>query len=355
MKTPTSSLTFGITMFLTITLAGCATPAATAPVEQPSPVVPTSTLQAVIVLTPFPTVTSVPITEQVIPVEPSPPPHYLMPGEFTGKAQTIHDQVSETVAPQKRAYGGDDFYDGRFERPFDQEMGYLGNLDIVKATMVRTDPDFIFVTIQVAKPISAAVNNEAYYGLELDLNRDGRNLYMIRGLGPVTETWSTEGVDVWKSTAAEHPYSVAAEGSIPVTGSLGFDVNLLKAGRGSDNDLAWIRLQPGSVDTIEIAFKNGIIGGEKGKFIWKPFTDGAVFPEKLYDLQVSYTLEQAGSPLKGEPDYPLKDVFAVDNTCRVASGFEASGTEPGICPLSLPEAPEHREDPPCMTPNGSPC
>ncbi|NMB60093.1 MAG: hypothetical protein GYA12_13055 [Chloroflexi bacterium] len=315
----------------------------------------------VIVLTPFPTVTSIPtkipVTVQVVPEEPTPPPHYVMPGEFSGKEQVIHDQVSENYAAQKRAYGGDEFYDGRFERPFDRDMGYLGYLDIVKATMTRTDPDFVYVTIQVAKPVSAAINNKAYYGLELDLNRDGRSLFMIRGLGPISETWSTEGVDVWKSTSAEQPYSMAGEGPIPVTGALGFDVNLLRAGRGSDNDLAWIRLKPGTEDTIEIAFKHSIVGGVKGKFIWRPFTDGAVFSEKVYDLHVSYTLEQAGSPLRGEPDYPLKEVFAVDNTCRVASGYEPTGHEPGICPVTLPEAPPDPSgsSPPCRNPNGGPC
>ena len=89
--------------------------------------------------------------------------------------------------------------------PFDQKMGYRGNLDIVKSTMVRTDPDFIYVSIQVAKPIASAINDPAFYGLELDLNRDGRSMFMIRGLGPLSEIWSTDGVDVWKSTAAEQP------------------------------------------------------------------------------------------------------------------------------------------------------
>jgi hypothetical protein len=242
------------------------------------------------------------------------------------------DDSSADSAPQNQASGGDEFYNGRFERPFDQKMAYLGNLDIIKATMLRSDSDFIGVSIQVARPVSAAINNQAFYGLELDLNRDGRSMFMVRGLGPLTEIWTTEGVDVWKSTSAEQPAVVAEEGVIPVTGSLGFDVSLMKAGRGSDTDLAWIRLKPGTDDTVEIAFKNSIVGGLKGKFIWRPFTDGAVFSEKAYDLQVNYTLEQAGSPYGNEPDYPLKDVFAVDNTCRAASGYVPVDAGTGLCP-----------------------
>jgi hypothetical protein len=276
------------------------------------------------------------------PVEALPPSHNLTPGDFKGEGQVVLDESSADSASQNRASSGDEFNDGRFERPFDQKMGYLGNLDIFRSTLVRTDPDFIDVSIQVVRPVSAAINNQAYYGLELDLNCDGRSLFMIRGLGPLSETWSTEGVDVWKSTSAEQPAVVAEEGVIPVTGSLGFDVNLMKAGRGADTDLAWIRLKPGSDDTVEIAFKNSIVGGAKGKFIWRPFTDGAVFSENQYDLQVNYTLEQAGSPYRGEPDYPLKDVFAVDNTCRATSGYLAIGNVPGICPLSILEAPSEQ-------------
>jgi hypothetical protein len=281
-------------------------------------------------------VNSAPISVKTSLLEPAPPVHHQLPGDISGSGQVILDDVSEENAALNQASAGDKFDDGLFERPFDQRMGYLGNLDIVKAEMVRNDPDFVYVSIQVANPVSAAINNRAYYGLELDPNRDGRNVYMIRGVGPLTDIWTTEGVDVWKSTSAEQPNIVAGEGVIPVTGSLGFDVNLMKAGRGSDNDLAWIRLKPGFDDTVEIAFKNKIIGGDQGKFSWRPFTDGAVFSEKAYDLQVSYTLEQAGSPYKDEPDYPLKDVFAVDNTCRMASGYEPTGNEPGLCPQTLP-------------------
>jgi hypothetical protein len=287
---------------------------------------------AVTVNTPVKPAVNVPVSVKNRPVEAVPPTHNLTPGDYTDEGQVIVDESSADSAPQNQASGGDEFYDGRFERPFDQKMAYLGNLDIVKTTMVRSDPDFISVGIQVARPVSAAINNKAFYGLELDLNRDGRSMFMIRGLGPLTDQWTTEGVDVWKSTSAEQQAVVAEEGVIPVTGSLGFDVSLMKAGRGSDTDLAWIRLKPGTDDTVEIAFKNKIIGGPQGKFIWRPFTDGAIFSEKAYDLQVNYTLEQAGSPYSKEADYPLKDVFAVDNTCRAASGYAPTGTEMGLCP-----------------------
>jgi hypothetical protein len=268
--------------------------------------------------------------------------HILSPINAAGKAQTIHDQVNKNYASERRAYGGDEYRVGRFERPFDSKMTYLGYLDIVKSTMVRTDPNFIFVTIQVADPVESAVERPAYYGLELDLNLDGRSKYLIRATRPLNEEWSVAGVDVWKSTSSEQPLSQAYTG-IPVTGATGFDVSMLLAGKGDDIDLAWIRMNPGLKDTVEIAFKNSLVGGEKGKFVWRPFTDGAPFEPKLYDLQNSFTLEQAGSPIIGEKDYPLKAVYAVDNTCRVTSGYEATGKEPGIC--QQPPPPEKPDKP----------
>ena len=308
MKRIRSSVVLGTILVLLAVSAGCSPIAAPVlEVTEPPPITTSPPVEPVVV--PSPTEKVIPVAVQEVPEEPTPPPHVLYPGEISGKEQTIHDQVTENYAAQKRAYGGDEYYDGRFERPFDQKMGYLGHLDIVKSTMVRTDPNFVVVALEVVKPVASAINNPVYYGLELDLNLDGRSLFMIRGLGPLSEEWSTEGVDVWKSSSAEQRVSVASEGVIPVTGALGFDVSLLKSGRGKDTDLAWMRMRPGMDNVVEIAFKNSIVGGEKGKFIWRPFTDGAPYSEREYDLQVNYTLEQAGSPYKGEPYYPLKRCF----------------------------------------------
>lgn len=271
--------------------------------------------------------------------------HTLIPVTGSGKEQVIHDQVNTSTASQKRAFGGDEYNSGRFERPFDEDMKFLAYLDIVKSTLQRDDPNFIFAKIQVAVPISTAEGNPALYGLELDTNHDGRNEYLILAERPQNSEWSVFGVNVWKSTSAENPIDQSGP-SIPVTGSMGFDVSVFAAGKGDDSDLAWVRLSPDKEDTIEIAFKNSLIGGEKGAFVWRPLTDGSPYPTTAYDLHLSHTLEQAGSPLKDSMFYPLKEVFAVDNTCRVASGYEASGKEPGLCPLppppSKPEKPQSR-------------
>jgi hypothetical protein len=271
--------------------------------------------------------------------------HTLVPTSGTGKEQVIYDQVNTSTASQKRAFGGEQYSTGRFERPFDQNMVYLPYLDIVKSTMQRQDKDFIYVTIQVAAPVSTTAGKTALFGLELDPNLDGRSEFLILAHQPAGTEWSVDGVDVWKSSSASNPVSMG-KASIPVTGSAGYDVNLFSSGKGTDADLAWVRLSPDKPDTVEIAFRNTLTGGEKGRFVWRPETDGEGYANTLYDLNVNFTLEQAGSPLRDSMFYPLKEVYAVDNTCRVASGYTATGNEPGLCPLPpAPEKPEQHSSP----------
>jgi hypothetical protein len=271
--------------------------------------------------------------------------HTLVPTSGTGKEQVIYDQVNTSTASQKRAFGGEQYSTGRFERPFDQSMGYLPYLDIVKSTMQRQDKDFVYVTIQVAVPVSDADGKTALYGLELDPNLDGRSEFLILAQKPVGTDWSVEGVNVWKSSSASNP-AAGGNGPIPVTGSAGYDVSLFSSGKGSESDLAWVRLSPDKPDTVEIAFRNSLTGGEKGRFVWRPVTDGEGYTNTLYDLNVNFTIEQAGSPLGDSMFYPLKEVYAVDSTCRVASGYTATGNEPGLCPLPpAPEKPEQHNRP----------
>jgi hypothetical protein len=43
------------------------------------------------------------------------------------------------------------------------------------------------------------------------------------------------------------------------------------------------------------------------------------------------THAQAGSPLADYTVYPLKAMAEIDNTCRLAVGFDPTGLEPGLC------------------------
>ena len=44
-----------------------------------------------------------------------------------------------------------------------------------------------------------------------------------------------------------------------------------------------------------------------------------------------FTESEAGSPQREDKYYPLKALYAVDNTCRQAYGFTGTGQEPQRC------------------------
>jgi hypothetical protein len=63
-----------------------------------------------------------------------------------------------------------------------------------------------------------------------------------------------------------------------------------------------------------------------GGWAWEGTPDPAMF-----DYHDHFSSAQAGSPLSNSSDYPLKEVAAMDNTCRWGYGFEPNGTELGVC------------------------
>jgi hypothetical protein len=60
------------------------------------------------------------------------------------------------------------------------------------------------------------------------------------------------------------------------------------------------------------------------------------FHADWFDYNDHFSQAQAGSPLGGSANYPLKAFFEVDNTCRWVVGFTPTGNEPGICPVAQP-------------------
>jgi hypothetical protein len=58
-------------------------------------------------------------------------------------------------------------------------------------------------------------------------------------------------------------------------------------------------------------------------------------PKKL-DYVDRLPLAEAGSPVRDNEYYPLKQLFLVDNTCREPFGFEPTRYEPQVCPVPVP-------------------
>ena len=292
-------------------------------------------------------------TEKVLPTatntaEPPPPTdipqpvieHVMLPAYGEGKAQTIHDQTSDKTAPEKRAYGGDEFIIGRYERPFTREqMEYLPFIDLVRADLYRdTENTWAYVTLEVITPPALAGEHAVYYGLELDDDLDGRGDSLIIAKAPESAVWTTAGVQVWRDINN----SVGATQAMkPDTGggADGYELLIFDEGKGDDTDLAWVRLNPDQSNRIEIAFKLSLVdtGEDAILFLWGAWSFADAVHPDWFDHHDTFTLEEAGSPLKESAAYPLKSFAAADNTCRALSGMEPTGALPGMCPYTPPK------------------
>jgi hypothetical protein len=250
----------------------------------------------------------------------------ILPGEPQGSAQVIHDQTCISTASEKKAPGGDEYSEGRFERPFDREMNYLPGLDIVRAELVRPSDGWVYFTI-ILEDVPAPP--PALYGIELDINIDGRGDLLIQVPAPLTEAWSESGVKVWWDSDGDVGGQVVNRSDPKGYKGSGFESLKIDADSGKNRGQVWSRLK---TKELQIALTEEWIGGRQGKFTWQPIADGNPFSPSQYDLNDYYLLKKAGTPILGEAYYPIKEVFALDNTCRGLSGLTPSGSEQGVCP-----------------------
>lgn len=339
---------------------GLAVPAekkAESPVSLPSTQIPPTVPPeptAMLIVTPVPpeptaTVTVTPVPEIV---------HKDLPGSPIGNTnqyQTVHDQVDENTASQKQAFGGDDFRNGKYERPFDQSMNYLPLADLVTIQLNREDPLWVYVLFKVDKPFSSSPSANTHFMVEIDTDLDSRgDLLIITGL-PKDTQWTTASVLVLTAPDINIGGQIAVKPDPALSEGRGYYEEIFNDGKGNDADLAWSRLSKVDPSVAEIAFKNTLTGGEKGKFIWLPWTDEGMLDWSLLEYNDHFTLEQAGSPVKEDvKNYPLKALWGVDNTCRVPSNFKPNGTMPGLCPNYDPP-PSTKSKKPCVPCSGPGC
>ena len=286
--------------------------------------------------------------------EPFPTPIvHLVVANFNppGSPQVIHDQESDRKADQKEAYAGDEFLRGRYERPFDQDMNYIPVIDIKQANLFRDEDDeFIYAIIHLKEDPALFPDAQFGFGIELDLNIDGRGNILVWTSRPLTTEWSVEGVSVWKDLN-KNVGSLTPMFSDSPTGDDGYEIKIFDAGVGSDPDLAWSRISTEDPRLIELSFKKDLLG-DTDIFLWGAWSILGEDQFDLFDHNDHFTFEEAGSPMKSETAYyPLKEMYALDNTCRAASGFTPNGGEPGLCPISVPSIAEEEpdeDDPGCI-------
>lgn len=270
--------------------------------------------------------TSAPITHNVIPVN--------LPEKQNGVAGDFN---SSKVLETKGLIGGDRFTYGRFERPFNANAmdTYFPELDIVNTTVFQDDT-WIYGAMTLSK-LEAGASETTKYAIELDVNIDGKGDWLVISNKPESTEWSVASVRVHKDENSDVGGEMPALTDPATLDGNGFETVAFDQGAGNDPDTAWSRISPSDPNTIEFAVKRSAIGDPE-KFLIGMWAGTNLIDAGLFDINDKYTHEQAGAADAGlEYYYPIKEVAELDNSCRMAVGFQPNGSEPGICPVPAPQ------------------
>ena len=287
-------------------------------VGQPSAIVPPSAVAP-------PSDTATPPFQGDIPVD--------LPGTRSDHSGDVNSSINSA---RKQVSSGDVFVHGLYERPFNADTmdKYFPYVDIVD-TQGYKDDTWGYATITMADT-DANGALPAQYALELDLNKDGRGDWLIRASNPASTEWSTQGVQAWKNSDGDiGGVAIMTADSKPRGGS-GYETLVFDQGTGSLTDGAWARIKADDPKTTEIAVKLSMLGNPDSYAMgaWA----GTLVDPVMFDYHDHMTHAEAGSPNPGYEVYPLKDMAEIDNTCRLAVGFAATGKQPGLCETVQREA-----------------
>jgi hypothetical protein len=279
-----------------------------------------------------PTATQPPLALTQPPAQPA-VVHSVIPSTGTDQVSSAHDNEESTTFADKSVRGGDEFRINRFERPFTAgDMTYLPYIDIVDIGMSK-DTNFYYVQIKLAGVDPDTKGVKGYYGVEFDLNKDGKTETLVLAKAPTGPDWTTDGVQVFVDSNGD----IGGLSSKPdaVYAGNGYETKVFDSGNGSDPDLAWARFINNSSPVVEIAFKKSALK-DIPNFMFSVLASGnQVDPTKMY-YNDTISEQNAGSPIKGNKYYPLKELSAYDNTCRLPAGFQPDGTEPYGCSVGGP-------------------
>ena len=330
MKTPNYKPIFLFGVALLLAALACNLPgAARNPPEQPGPQPSTETPIVAPTATQPPPPSATPSPTEELPTLTPSVSHVFVPPASVELGSLIYDVVCVDTAVEQRAPYGDSYDINLFERPFMQDMSYLPDLDIASYNLSK-DEKFYYVSIAL---VGANPNNEIgiQYGVELDLDADGFGDYIVIARPPHSVEWSTDNVQVVRDTDHDTGGLSAEKSDAPLPGD-GYDKVIFDGGRGPDDDdpdLAWVRVNAGKNATVQFAFKRELA---ENRFMFGVIADAGLKEIADLDYVDRFTETDAGSPIKGDADYPLKALYGVDNTCRTAQGFEGNWEEPQRCP-----------------------
>ena len=247
----------------------------------------------------------------------------------TSRLDHASDVNSQANAKLKAVSWGDVFVQDLYERPFNANTmdKYFPYLDIVDAQGFKDDTwGYATITVANTDPNGALPGQ---YGVELDLNKDGRGDWLVRASSVTSTQWSRAGVQAWKDTDGDVGGAAILAADNNAQGGDGYETLVFDQGKGSLTDGAFARIKPDDPKTVEIAFKLDMLGGASSYALgaWA----GTNVDPSLFDYNDHMTHAQAGSPNPGDTIYPLKQMAEIDNTCRLAIGFVPTGKEPGLC------------------------
>ncbi len=271
-----------------------------------------------------------PATESAPPTEIPAIQHTDIPVNFPEKQSgEAGDFNSSKILENKTPIGGDRFTYGRFERPFNANAmdTYFPELDLVNSWIFQDDL-WIYGRILLVD----LSNGNAQYAVEIDTDLNGKADWLVIVDKPTSTDWTVSGVRVYQDTnkniGGEFP---ALTDEKPVN-SDGFETVFFDQGTGENSDTAWVRISPNDPNMIEFAINRAALK-ETSKYLINFWAARSIDPAK-FDLNDAYTHEQAGAADSGLANfYPIKEVAEIDNTCRMAIGFQPTGKEPGLCIL----------------------
>jgi len=261
--------------------------------------------------------------EAALPEEP-PTPEYLLAGEPLGSENILKDVDSSLLAYKKGVSSGDYFLEGLYERPFTSvQMEYLPDVDI-QTLAFEADIAFYYFTITL-KGFDPAENRlTGSYGIEIDRSMKGRGDFLVFGRD-FGEEWSTKNlmayIDQNRDVGGINPW-IANKGH---TGD-GYETALEFA----DNRVAYARLAPGGAPAVQFAVSRALLE-DANEFLYGAVADRGWQNPGRFEYNDFIGPTAAGSPILNAVNYPVRDLYGLDNTCRRAYGFAPAGTIRGMC------------------------
>jgi hypothetical protein len=309
------------------------------PAEAVTPTNPATTVPAAESITVESTITEEPNATQ------EPIVHTTIPSEGTTERANAHDNEQSTSFKNKNVTDADNFLINRFERPFTATtMEYIPDVDIVDFS-ITSDDKFFYIRISLTGPDPATNSLTGFYGVEIDKNVDGRAEILLATRPPYNTEFSADNVILFIDEDGDIGGTKPSRPDENFSGN-GFDAILFDLSQNvhpDDPDLAWSRFIPGDQPAIEIAYKKWLFKDGNESFMWSAWASKSEFNPLSFNLHDNISEEEAGSANKESPLYPIKEIAAIDNTCRVPLGFQAAGNEPLGCSVNIIE-PEDDEE-----------